>query len=58
MCCWPFTEVILEEAPPKKQEEVKKKKEKEYILASSDFHVEPIVSHAAILACQWHLPIP
>ncbi|KAL9123982.1 MAG: hypothetical protein Q9217_006642 [Psora testacea] len=39
MCCWPYREVILEEPPPKKKAE---KKPKEYIIASSDFNVQPI----------------
>ncbi|KAL9098827.1 MAG: hypothetical protein Q9163_005582 [Psora crenata] len=42
MCCWPYTEVILEDPPPKKKEEKKEVKPKEYIFASPDFHVQPI----------------
>ena len=42
MCCWGYTDVILEEPPPKKKE---KKEEKEYKLVSSEVHVQPVVGH-------------
>ena len=54
MCCWPYAQVELEEAPKKKKEE---KKAKEYVLVSSDFNVQPIVSDTFYLPILAFSPI-
>lgn len=40
MCCWPYADVELEDAPPPK----KKEEKKEYQLVSDQLQLHPLVS--------------
>ncbi len=41
MCCWPYTDVELEDAPPPKKKEEEKK---QYQLVSDQLQLHPVVS--------------
>lgn len=47
MCCFPVSDVFLEDPPPEKEEKVEKKEEKvkkNYVLVSDQLNLQPIVS--------------
>ena len=45
MCCFPISDVFLEDPPPeKKKEEKKEEVKKNYVMVSDQLHLQPIVS--------------